>query len=88
MRGAVGDFIAAVSKVSAHLRAAFAYLLPLTATHLMVRLVASALFVPLIGLLPGSVVGFSGRSAVTDQDIAWLLLTPLGALVVLAAINQ
>jgi glycerophosphoryl diester phosphodiesterase len=87
MRGAVGEAMAALSKVSAHFRAACAYLMPFTATHLAVRLVASALFVPLIGLLLGSVVGFSGRSAVTDQDIAWLLLTPAGAFAVLAAIS-
>ena len=79
MRGAVGDAMAALSKVSAHFRAAFAYRMPFTATHLAVRLVTSALFVPLIGLLLGTVVGFSGRSAVADQDIARLLLTPAGA---------
>ena len=87
MRGAVGGAIAAPSKVSAHFRAAFAYLMPFTGTHLTVRLVVSALFVPLIGLLLGTVVGFSGRSAVTDQDIARLLLTPAGACAVLAAIS-
>ena len=87
MRGAMSEAIAALSKVSAHFQAAFAYLMPLTATHLTVRLVASALFVPLIGLLLGTVVGFSGRSAATDQDIAWLLLTPAGACAVLAAIG-
>ena len=87
MRGVVGGAIAAPSKVSAHFRAAFAYLMPFTGTHLTVRLVVSALFVPLIGLLLGTVVGFSGRSAVTDQDIARLLLTPAGACAVLAAIS-
>ena len=87
MRAAVGDAMAALSKVSAHFRAAFAYRMPFTATHLAVRLVTSALFVPLIGLLLGTVVGFSGRSAVTDQDIARLLLTPAGACIVLAAIS-
>ncbi len=51
------------------------------------RLVTSALLVPLTGLLLGVVVGFSGRSAVTDQDIARLLLTPAGACIALAAIS-
>ena len=87
MRGAVGEAMAALSKVSTHFRAAFAYRMPFIATHLAVRLVTSALFVPLIGLLLGTVVGFSGRSAVTDQDIARLLLTPAGAFTVLAAIS-
>ena len=79
--------VKALWQVSAHFRAAFAYLLPFAATHVAVRLVTSALFVPFIGLLLGIVVGFSGRSAVTDQDIAWLLLTPTGACTVLAAIS-
>ena len=79
--------VKALWQVSAHFRAAFAYLLPFAATHVAVRLVTSALFVPLIGLLLGIVVGFSGRSAVTDQDIAWLLLTPTGACTVLAAVS-
>src|SRR3954468_15465473 len=77
----------ALLKVSGHFRATFAYLMPFTATHLTVRLVTSALFVPLIGLLLDIVVGFSGRSAVTDQDIARLLLNPVGACAALAAIS-
>lgn len=87
MSGFVGKAVVALSKVSIHFRVAFAYLIPFTATHLTVRLVTSALFVPLIGLLLGAVVGFSGRSAVTDQDIVRLLLTPTGACIVLAAIS-
>ena len=87
MRGAVSGASAALSKVSAHFRAAFAYRMPFTATHLVVRLIISALFVPLIGLLLGTVVGFSGRTAVTDQDIAQLLLTPAGSCIVLIAIS-
>ena len=87
VRGVFRQGGGALSKVSDHFRVAFAYLMPFTATHLTVRLVTSALFVPLIGLLLGAVVGFSGRSAVTDQDIARLLLTPTGACIALAAIS-
>ena len=87
MRGAVSEATAALWKVSAHFRAAFAYRMPFTATHLVVRLITSALFAPLIGLLLGTVVGFSGRTAVTDQDIAQLLLTPAGLCIVLIAIS-
>ena len=83
----MSEEIGALSKVSAHFRAAFAYRMPFTATHLVVRLITSALFVPLIGLLLGTVVGFSGRTAVTDQDIAQLLLTPAGLCIVLIAIS-
>lgn len=87
MGGVVDKAVVALSKVSTHFRVAFAYLMPFMATHLTVRLVTSALFVPLIGLLLGAVAGFSGRSAVTDQDIARLLLTPTGACIALAAIS-
>src|SRR5687767_6638245 len=87
VRGAMGEAVAALSKVSTHFRVAFAYRMPFIATHLTVRLVTSALFVPFIGLLLGAVVGFSGRSATTDQDIARLLLTPAGAFALLAAIT-
>ena len=83
----MGEAVTALWQVSTHFRAAFAYLMPFTATYLAIRLVTSALFVPLIGLLLGTAVGFSGRSAVTDQDIARLLLTPAGAFTVLAAIS-
>ncbi|MEK1891447.1 MAG: glycerophosphodiester phosphodiesterase family protein [Phyllobacterium sp.] len=86
MREATREAIAALLKVSMYFRVAFAYRMPFIATHLTVRLVTSAVFVPLIGLLLGIVVGFSGRSAMTDQDIAWLLMTPAGALTALAAI--
>ena len=79
--------VKALWQISAHFRAAFAYLLPFAATHVAVRLVTSALFVPLIGLLLGPVAGFSGRSALTDQDIACLLLTPAGACIVLVAVS-
>jgi glycerophosphoryl diester phosphodiesterase len=79
--------VTAPSKVLEHFRVAFAYRIPFTAMHVAVRLVTSALFVPLIGLLLGTVVGFTGRSAVTDQAIAPLLLTPAGAFTMLAAIS-
>ncbi|MDI7865212.1 hypothetical protein MRS76_25240 [Rhizobiaceae bacterium n13] len=82
MREATGKAMAVLSKVSTHFRVAFAYRVPFIVTHLAVRLVTSALFLPLIGLLLGTVVGFSGRSATTDQDIAHLLLTPAGAFAV------
>jgi len=87
VRGAVSGATAALWKVSAHFRAAFAYRIPFTATHLVVRLIVSALFAPLIGVLLGTVVGFSGRTAVTDQDIAQLLLTPAGLCIFLIAIS-
>ena len=86
MREATAKPMVGLSKVAAHFRVAFAYRMPFIATHLAVRLVTSALLMPLIGLLLGTVVGFSGRSAVTDQDMARLLLTPAGTCTVLAAI--
>jgi glycerophosphoryl diester phosphodiesterase len=87
VRGAMGKTVAVLSKVTMHFRAAFVYRMPFIATHLTVRLVTAALFVPIIGLLLGTVVGFSGRSATTDQDIVRLLVTPAGAFAVLAALT-
>ncbi|KQV29685.1 hypothetical protein ASC97_23225 [Rhizobium sp. Root1203] len=87
MREATAKPMVGLSKVAAHFRVAFAYRMPFIATHLAVRLVTSALLMPLIGLLLGIVVAFSGRSAMTDQDIARLLLTPFGALAAAAALS-
>lgn len=59
----------------------------LIATHLAVRLIIAAVLVPLTGALLSVVIGISGQSALTDQDIARYLLTPagfLGALVVVS----
>jgi glycerophosphoryl diester phosphodiesterase len=77
----------ALSRILAHFQVAFAYRMPFTATHLTVRLVIAALLVPLIGLVLSSAIGFSDRSALTDQDIARFLLTPAGAFSALTAIS-
>jgi glycerophosphoryl diester phosphodiesterase len=87
MRGATREAMAMLSKVWTHFRVAFAYRMAFVAVHLSVRLIAAALFVPMIGLLFGIVVSLSGRSAMTDQDIARLLMTPAGAIAALAALT-
>ncbi|MEH6592702.1 MAG: glycerophosphodiester phosphodiesterase [Halioglobus sp.] len=47
--------------------------------HLIFNLLGAVILGPVFGLLLQTVVGFSGSAAVADQDIARLLLTPLGA---------
>ena len=48
------------------------------------RLAGSALLLPLSGLLVGLVLRWSGDPALTDQEIAGLLLSPVGVLGALA----
>jgi glycerophosphoryl diester phosphodiesterase len=64
--------------VSAAYHAAWTYLAPFTAIHLALRLLAAALLVPLSGLVLAAALYAAGESAVTDQDIAGFLLTPVG----------
>ncbi|MEE4189206.1 MAG: glycerophosphodiester phosphodiesterase family protein [Roseobacter sp.] len=61
-------------------RYAFRLWLPLLASHLFVRLLIAALVAPVISALLGVTLAFSEQSALTDQDIARFLLTPMGAL--------
>lgn len=68
-------------------RTASRFLPAFTAILLAVRLVASAALVPLVGLLLGAAIAMSDQSALTDQDIAWFLLTPTGFLGALAAVS-
>jgi glycerophosphoryl diester phosphodiesterase len=79
--------MAAVAGVWIHFRAAFAYRLPLLASYLAIRLFSAALLAPAAALLLSVAIGLSGRSAVTDQDIAWFLLTPMGAIAALVAVT-
>ena len=51
----------------------------LTALHLSVRLAVSALLLPLAGVILGLALQWSGDPALTDQEIAGLLLSPVGA---------
>src|SRR6056297_1876921 len=56
----------------------------LTALHLSVRLAISALLLPLAGVILGLALQWSGDPALTDQEIAGLLLSPVGLLGALA----
>lgn len=76
-----------LTDVANHFRKAYGYLPAFTAILLAVRLLASAALVPLIGLLLGAAIAMSDQSALTDQDIAWFLLTPTGFLGALAAVS-
>jgi glycerophosphoryl diester phosphodiesterase len=57
------------------------------ATHLALRLVVSALILPLASALIGLAIASSDRSALTDQDIARFLMTPSGALGALGVVS-
>ncbi len=61
-------------------RRAWHLILPFLATHLVLRLIVTALVVPGASLLLGLTIATSDRSALTDQDILRFLLTPLGLL--------
>lgn len=59
---------------------------PLLVAHLIVRLFVLAIITPLVSLLLSLAIATRGQSALTDQDIAYFLLTPAGlvtALIVL-----
>jgi len=61
-------------------RRALSHLLPLTVLHLSVRMAVSVLLLPLAGMILGLVLRWSGDPALTDQEIAGLLLSPVGLL--------
>ena len=47
-------------------------------THLAYAGIGLAVLTPLVGLTSRLVVAFSGSAAVSDQDIAYFLLSPIG----------
>lgn len=53
---------------------------------LSVRLLSAAVIVPLIALLVPLALSISGQSALTDQDIAYFFLTPVGFVVLLGLV--
>ncbi|SFF68909.1 glycerophosphodiester phosphodiesterase [Roseobacter denitrificans] len=61
-------------------RQALALWFPLLCVHMFVRLIIAAVLVPLIAALLAITLSFSDQSALTDQDIARFLLTPVGAI--------
>ncbi|NRB35675.1 MAG: glycerophosphodiester phosphodiesterase, partial [Rhodobacteraceae bacterium] len=76
-----------LSRVFHCYKAALGLWAPLVAGHLFIRLVVTAVMLPVIGGLLALTLLFSDQTALTDQDIAWFLLTPagvIGAVVVLS----
>jgi len=65
-------------------RRAMTWVVPLTVLHLSVRLAVSVLLLPVAGVILGLVLKWSGDPALTDQEIAGLLLSPVGAVGALA----
>ena len=56
------------------------FLAPFLLTHVVFRLLSVALLMPLVGWMLALTLRFSEQTALTDQDIARFLLTPVGAL--------
>ena len=55
------------------------YWRPILFVHLIFTLLGVAIITPLFGMLVRALLGLSGSTAVADQDIALLLLSPVGA---------
>lgn len=70
--------MAMILAVLAHFRTSLRFLVPFTAILLAVRLLIIAVALPIIGLIIRLVLSHSERIAITDQEIARFLLTPLG----------
>ncbi len=73
--------------VIASYRTALGLAWPLVLIHLIARLLAAAVFVPLSGILLSLALAATGQGAVTDQDIARFLLGPVGLITALALIS-
>jgi glycerophosphoryl diester phosphodiesterase len=65
-------------KVSLLLRQLISYWRPILVVHVVFTLLGITLLAPLFGLLLQVALALSGSVAVADQDIAMLLLSPLG----------
>lgn len=52
--------------------------LPMVGCELVYRLISVALIVPLVGWLTTRLIARSGSSAVSNTDIAWFLVSPVG----------
>ena len=55
--------------------------------HVSLRLLAFALIAPLLGVLVNLAVSFSSQSALTDQDIALFILSPIGFVLSLVVLS-
>lgn len=69
--------------VLASFRTAWRFRWPFLVAHLLVRLFVLAIITPLASLLLSFAIATSGQSALTDQDIAYFLLTPTGLIAAL-----
>lgn len=74
----------AASEVLSSFRVAWQFSWPFLLAHLLARLLVLAIVTPVAGFLLSLAIATSGQSALTDQDIAYFLLTPTGLAVALA----
>lgn len=64
--------------VTTSFRTAWRFQWPFLVVHLLVRLLVLAIVTPLASLALSVAIARSGQSALTDQDIAYFMLTPAG----------
>ncbi len=72
------------SEVIAGFRVAWQFRWPFLLAHLLARMLVLAIITPVASLLLSLAIATSGQSALTDQDIAYFLLTPAGLAAALA----
>ena len=68
-----------IGRVLSHYQTAFSLRLPLLASHVLTRLVITAVIAPMVTAVLAATLYFSDQSALTDQAIAGFLFTPIGA---------
>lgn len=76
--------MAVLREVADGLRTAWRLRAPFVAVHLAIQLLVAAVVAPAGAFLLGAAIATSDQGALTDQDIAWFLLTPWGLAAALA----
>ena len=77
----------AIQTVVSAFSRAWASRVTMISTVLTFRLIALAILTPALGLLTNLVVSLSSQSALTDQDIARFLLTPVGSIAAIGVLS-
>jgi glycerophosphoryl diester phosphodiesterase len=78
----------AIQTVVAAYSRAWASRVSMISAVLAFRLIALAVLTPVVGILINLAVSLSSQSALTDQDIARFLLTPVGSIVSIALLSM
>ena len=67
-------------RVLSNYKTAFSLWRPLLASHVLTRIVITAVIGPMVAVILAATLYFSDQSALTDQAIAGFLFTPIGAI--------